>query len=1619
MAVDGTNKTKFSTVVKTLSLVAIVVTSTFLVGLNQGWFDFGNATGIFPEISSPGKTEEVLTFKEGYPIKFNTTVYMVNDGEITSNSIDNFAFRDDLNITWYLKRDGWSNFYIIDSGSGLTEFTTSCLRPGTYTVKVEVEGINQNYDILNPQDYATASEADYVYNEMIFEIKPLAELKAYILNPQDFMNFVDGDTISLTGYAGRYINNSMVKIINSMNIEEYNNAKNWITTDELRETLSTQLNEFIVNETIKEFESIDPIQLNNFNISSDATFKWFDDFVDADERQYPINFLGEGKNLEVSDLDVGYHTITLKVLDGVNIEQASAELHFWISTLEQPSVPYVMQFSEIVDLDGNILMNWDRSISNFNGVEIDHYEVQKENHTMNFHPGTDSSYIEGVDYINIPANQTFNYFTGLEPSTNLNLYKDGKHWFRVRAVDKRGGVSFWSNPIGITVNDPPNNVKCSGIYSGGSRVDFQSGYQSLNGEIILNSKPAELQYEEIMKNRNYYDYLEEQFGDESSRYNFEEIIFTQQPLIYQYQDFTINFTSKSGPFDQNEADQDLIFYIYSDYDGLIFKGTGFSESNPISWTDDIRPYLKFNTGENFPTLSPYLHSLTIVVRDNYNISYQLPSLLLNVSYIEPEWQNIVPQGIPGMFFDGSGDGKMDWDQFGIEWDYPHFNQYMPNQTLVPEDEPWENEEYKLLFWEIEVFFEYGNTNYSEIITQTNPEPRHYWYYTNDVVDDSISPWGLISGNYSFRVRAVDCNFLFSEWSDNATILNNTGDPLTSPFDKKLPILLNEDNPPPCAWIDFVEQHGIYVIETGNYYSFSGLNSSDLNGDSLSFTWKFDGVVREDLLPEFDPYQPNITINPEWIGNDLDISKIENDLSDGDNYGDFGKHTITLEVSDGVSITAKSIDVLIIPKNFVPTFDIAYTGGTMNEGILEIFQGYPLSLSLDNLIHYDHEVQPQNITVILIKENLGTGHIETSKSFTITSDEINQNTNILNFGYMEEQGYTHYEDLDEFGLFNYTYILDDGEESINKSILIQVLQDEAPEQLTVELLDIAGNNLFDGSNYITVPGQHLILNLDWVHVPEYEILDIAIESSDHDFTVNSYENSKQIDLAASYMCFNTPGSKVITVTITDRGGNSATTSLHVTVMVPTIFGEHLTNSVESSIRDGIQGSPNYDNLNRRASDVPNWLMRLGDGNSETGDGYFINDEIEVKAIEILSAEYLRVWFQLDARAEDVLEFYDSSNNLVWTIRRTITNTDLHGEYQYKDTNGNWQILPQMSFLDNSNLINSNNRLDWEVNVDDRLVYVVIPSTGFSIKWKTGGRDTGNYYSSEFIDNVWSLEGFKIAYVEAWAEKSLGLLNPAEISIRKLIDRIGGPDSIAGKIFSKAWSACLETFQLNTFNTMWIKVDHELNHSKTESLIFKIEIKYNLYTSNLVINGSVGFEIENKNLAKILQGIEFSGFILIDIHCLTGTINEFCLGVSVKLSKTYTIIDALMKIPTTLPLGLALKAYDSFAKSFSIIGLPRITMGITFTLSFSLMGGWRRDIGSFLAIKFGACVTLKMLFEMIRISVGITYGIKWEQNMWEHDLSLCGALSININPRKIVNKWWVPNICIFKLLIKRCI
>ena len=133
------HKTKLNTVVKTIGIASIVLTSTFLIGLNQGWFDFGDESGIFSVISSLERFEIQKAYKEGEPIKFSAIVYQVEKGEITRDSVGDHIFQDELNFTWYIKRDGWNEYCEIYSERGAEEFTTSALSSGTYTVKVEVE----------------------------------------------------------------------------------------------------------------------------------------------------------------------------------------------------------------------------------------------------------------------------------------------------------------------------------------------------------------------------------------------------------------------------------------------------------------------------------------------------------------------------------------------------------------------------------------------------------------------------------------------------------------------------------------------------------------------------------------------------------------------------------------------------------------------------------------------------------------------------------------------------------------------------------------------------------------------------------------------------------------------------------------------------------------------------------------------------------------------------------------------------------------------------------------------------------------------------------------------------------------------------------------------------------------------------------------------------------------------------------------------------------------------------------------------------------------------------------------------------------------------------------------
>ena len=109
---------------------------------------------------------------------------------------------------------------ILNQLNGLTEFTTSCLSPGVYQAKVEIEGISEDYNILDPDDYATSKNA--LSDEILFVIKPLVEVKAHILSPQDYKTYIYGDTITLNGLATTFLNNTLCKEITSLNVEEFN-----------------------------------------------------------------------------------------------------------------------------------------------------------------------------------------------------------------------------------------------------------------------------------------------------------------------------------------------------------------------------------------------------------------------------------------------------------------------------------------------------------------------------------------------------------------------------------------------------------------------------------------------------------------------------------------------------------------------------------------------------------------------------------------------------------------------------------------------------------------------------------------------------------------------------------------------------------------------------------------------------------------------------------------------------------------------------------------------------------------------------------------------------------------------------------------------------------------------------------------------------------------------------------------------------------------------------------------------------------------------------------------------------------------------------------------------------
>jgi len=278
-------------VVVGVSIATVVAASSFVVIFLPQLYDFGTDSGIIPVITAPESTD-YNEFIEGKAITFNATVYKIERGKLTSSSFDETAFREDLYFTWEITRDNWTSYVVLAEGIGVTEITIVSLRPGDYIVELSVRGVSRGYDILDPNDYRTDPDVPvHQFHQYRFHIKPLLELRSWIVNPGDYSNHISTEQINFISEAKAVVNNSLVSNITLQNLEEYNNAEVWLDSDKLHEILEPQISAEKIAEMVSDYDFIDPIDKERYSLSEDTVYSWTDSYIDDKGIQYPAIIL--------------------------------------------------------------------------------------------------------------------------------------------------------------------------------------------------------------------------------------------------------------------------------------------------------------------------------------------------------------------------------------------------------------------------------------------------------------------------------------------------------------------------------------------------------------------------------------------------------------------------------------------------------------------------------------------------------------------------------------------------------------------------------------------------------------------------------------------------------------------------------------------------------------------------------------------------------------------------------------------------------------------------------------------------------------------------------------------------------------------------------------------------------------------------------------------------------------------------------------------------------------------------------------------------------------------------------------------------------------------------------
>ncbi|UYP44177.1 hypothetical protein NEF87_000462 [Candidatus Lokiarchaeum ossiferum] len=1611
MAEIGTslkNSSKVKRFVLASSLIGIVTISTF-VGMNLNLFGFGEADGIFPVLISPNPSME-SDFYEGEPIVFNATVYKILKGEVETTSADNFNFQTDLNFTWYFRSIEWETPIKLYESPGAAHIALSALKPGTYEISVEVIGIETDYDLLNPNDYLIDNASEPInYALAQFTVHPLISLDSWISHPADYSNHIMGEPIQFNGITRSTVNSSVTNHLVEANVDIVNQVTHFIDQTELEQVVTSQLPFLDVSTVVGSIEYLDPIQLEYLIPSKSAQIEWIDDYIDPQGQVTQNILIGDNYDITINSLPIGFHSIRMQVMDETTNYTSSSTVNLWISNSTQPTVPYLHEFYNDLTMEGNFILDWDASIPTTPNTIIQTYDIQQTSRT-------DILYLDDQEYIeeqstfyNISTETTYKMFENFTSTTDFTKYEEGKVWFRVRAVDSNGIYSHWTQPIGMTVDRAPSNIYCSGVFGeDAERIDLHSTeYTSQKGEIIDDQiNDNFLETGEFRPNPAFFDLYEGQFEQSENRSEFETI-YSQLPStsieeaisILQYQPFSIHLqqVNSSLPIDPDTEANQLRYTLISDLDGKLFSGKGYGDTIQISWEEQIYPYLT-SQEIDFCGLSVGHHIMTILIQDTFDLIYQLPSLVINVSEYIPLWENITLQTTPESFYDYTGDGRHDLSEIVLQGDLPHLNPYYPNwESIKPQ---------YIKYWYFQVFQEYGNQSFEEIFqvnaSHVNTTATSFTYLVQ----------GLISSNYTFHIAVEDVHGHVSNWSTSLLIVNTSNAPLVAPYDHKLPILLDADNPPPNPVIGLINTYyadEISQISTDELLLLNASQSSDLNGDSLEYTWHFDGSGIETWYESYDLHAEVLEVSPEICGNDLD-PEFELDMRDGDHYGDWGVHEITLEVFDGVTSVNTSILVEIIPPNVAPEITgLAFYNGHVDAAtsLAYMYDAETCILYPDHLFHFDHLLNPQTLSISYILTDLTSQSTSYLGTKSIPREEFSFENPLLNPNRALEYGII----LQQMqpGFYDINATISDGYVSISCNFSFEVKVDITPYDLGITLKNQNGGEIekIDGK-YTILLNQPLKFELQWIDNHPDSQAEISVSASGLG-VIYEGPGIRLIDSLSEKSHFTKGGETELTFTVRDQWGKSNSTSITVMVYYVTILNDDNTNTVARQIAiskeylgHGYSKLNNFGDVDRSEKYVNTWSSELGDDQIDTDDGYYADTYLSLDPSIFMDAEYVRVWFQLDSRFDkDYLEFYDGDGDLVWKIRRHSDSAT--AGYQYLAGDNTWKSLYQMQLSSTRDNLETNYlSTTWEHSINSRLVYVVVPGDTVTMKWKTGSKDGA-------LANVFGKRGFRIAYYEALGESEIKLRSPLDLNLDKFNAFLGLNKNelvgnVLGTVIKAVWYKLIEIWFENEWDSRWVEFTEEVDY--LGALTFEISAMYNRFTSEFRVNLDVEYEPKKTpgvgaamNSVKLSVGGSGTFAAIIDPFQL----KEASMSFFGKASKEISIVALIGKLPGMSKIGSSIKKADKYLDKYGY-GFPKIDLYVEFRIS----GGYRSDLGWYglFEVTVGASITFFKKLVHLGVDLGMYIGGSQKKGFtW--GITANAYFKIRLTLKALIgNYWWVP-------------